>query len=73
MLDNAAVQEKLNELLDANGGISKRKVSKFCIVLFECLNLISFCLARGMLLECCWCRFNSLSKKAEETVVVSAV
>ena len=29
-----AVQEKLNELLDADGGISKRKVSPFASVFY---------------------------------------
>lgn len=31
---NIVVEEKLNELLDADGGISKRKVSKFLLMYY---------------------------------------
>lgn len=44
---NVAVQEKLNELLDAEGGISKRKVSKFSIIHFYYLNLMFFVSSNG--------------------------
>jgi len=40
-----AVEEKLNELLDTDGGISKRKVSSFNDIQVDSLNLVvlSFC------------------------------
>jgi hypothetical protein len=35
-----AVEEKLNELLDTDGGISKRKVSSFNDIQVDSLNLV---------------------------------
>lgn len=43
MAFNAAVEEKLNELLDADGGISKRKVSINDVVFLVCQTQSSMC------------------------------
>lgn len=42
MLFNASVEEKLNELLDAEGGISKRKVSPNDFPPVDLLNFLLF-------------------------------
>lgn len=48
-----AVEEKLNELLDTEGGISKRKVRSFNDMQLDYLNLVVLIKAVGRLMFAC--------------------